>query len=170
MATTRLTREKSGSMLGGVCAGIAATYGLDVTLVRIAFVVLTIVTSGLGVLFYIAAWLVMPGSDQASLRASDVARANVGDVVDTARRRAADLRKTSADDIAAGAKRAAQDITRAASSAAQSAREAFGREPAAASSSASHASAASWTPPPSNPRARHGGFKPPRATPPSDRI
>ncbi len=168
MAAHRLTREKNGSMLGGVCAGIAATYHLDVTLVRIAFVVLTIATSGLGVLFYIAAWLVMPRADHGALSASEVARANVDDVVDTAKRRAADLRRTSIDDLASNARRAGQDLKRAATTAAQGARGAFGGErptPGATSSSTP-----TWTPPPANPRARHGGFKPPRATPPSERI
>lgn len=167
MAAHRLTREKNGSMLGGVCAGIAATYHIDVTLVRIAFVVLTIATSGLGVLFYIAAWLVMPRADHGSLSASEIARANMDDVVDTAKRRAAGLRRTSLDDVASNARRAGQDLRRAASTAAQGAREAFGGERTHPSAGTS---APTWTPPPSNPRARHGGFKPPRATPPSERI
>ena len=166
MASTRLTREKSGAMLGGVCAGIAATYHIDVTLVRIAFVLITLVTSGLGLLFYIAAWLVMPGPDHASLGAGEIARANVDEVVNTAKRRAADLRRVSTDDLAGNARRAAQDLTRAAVSAAQSARDAFTRD----SSASSRASAApSWTPPAANPRARHGGFKPRRNGPPADR-
>ena len=63
MAGTRLTRDLQHSMLGGVCSGIANRYGFDVTLVRIVTVLLTVVTSGVGVPVYIATWIVMPRED-----------------------------------------------------------------------------------------------------------
>jgi phage shock protein C len=171
MAATRLTRQRERAMLGGVCAGIAEAYRIDVTLVRIAFILVTLVTSGLGVLFYLAAWLVMPAAGQTSLPARDVARANVDDVVATAKQRASDLRRVHPDDIAEGARRAAQEVTRAAAGVAHSAREALTRDssaPAAPntppSTGASTSAAPVWTPPPSQPRARHAGFKPRSAT------
>lgn len=55
-------RPRSGRMLGGVCAGIAARWGLDVTLVRIATVVIALV-SGIGFVAYVAAWLLTPSDD-----------------------------------------------------------------------------------------------------------
>jgi len=48
-------------MLGGVAAGIAKTYGWDVTLVRLAFVVAAIF--GLGIPAYVVAWIVIPSDD-----------------------------------------------------------------------------------------------------------
>jgi phage shock protein C len=151
-------------MLGGVCAGIAATYNIDVTLVRIAFILVTLLTSGLGILFYLAAWLVMPGPEQVSMAPRDIARANVDDVVATAKRRAADLRHVNADDIADTARRAADDLTRAATSVAQTAREAFTRDTSTPTTPASTTPPAPvaplWTRPPARPRARHAGFKP----------
>lgn len=170
---TRLTRQRNGAMLGGVCAGIATAYHIDVTIVRIAFVLVTIATSGFGVLFYLAAWLVIPGADQSSMKARDVARANVDDVVATARQRASDLRRVKTDDLAEGARRAAQDLTRAASGVAQSARDALSRDSSAPSGSSSEAapdtSGPAWTPPDAQPRAQHGGFKPRQGGPPGDR-
>lgn len=50
-------------MLGGVCAGIAAHWRVDVTLVRIVTVVLALCT-GVGVLAYAAIWLLTPGVDE----------------------------------------------------------------------------------------------------------
>src|SRR5690606_38968455 len=50
-------------MLAGVCAGLAARSGIDVSLVRIAFVALALATSGLGVIAYIALALLMPSAD-----------------------------------------------------------------------------------------------------------
>jgi phage shock protein C len=42
-----------------VCAGLAAYFRVDPTLVRLAFALLT-VFGGVGILLYLGAWLVMP--------------------------------------------------------------------------------------------------------------
>ncbi|MCW4385914.1 PspC domain-containing protein [Salinibacterium sp. SYSU T00001] len=55
----RLTRARSGRMLGGVCAGIALHFGWDVALLRILVVVGTLFV-GATVLAYIALWMLMP--------------------------------------------------------------------------------------------------------------
>jgi phage shock protein PspC (stress-responsive transcriptional regulator) len=46
-------------MLGGVAAGLADYFDVDPTLVRMAFVVLTLM-GGVAVLFYLAGWLLIP--------------------------------------------------------------------------------------------------------------
>jgi phage shock protein PspC (stress-responsive transcriptional regulator) len=48
--------------LAGVCAGLAAYLGIDVTLVRLAWVILTIFPGALigGIVAYLAAWLIIP--------------------------------------------------------------------------------------------------------------
>ena len=46
-------------MLGGVCAGLAAFFGLEPTLVRIFFVIMALGT-GFGVFLYILMWIVVP--------------------------------------------------------------------------------------------------------------
>ena len=45
--------------MGGICAGISKATGIDVTLVRIAFALLGL-GSGIGVLLYALAWLIVP--------------------------------------------------------------------------------------------------------------
>jgi len=69
----QLCRPLHDRMLGGVAAGIADYLGVDETLVRIAFVVLTFV-GGVAIPVYLAGWLLIPeeGSDQSL--ASDVIR------------------------------------------------------------------------------------------------
>ncbi|MEP2026714.1 MAG: PspC domain-containing protein [Reichenbachiella sp.] len=58
--TRRLTRS-SDRMLAGVCGGIANYFDLDPTLVRIAYVVLSICSVGFpGMLVYGILWLIMP--------------------------------------------------------------------------------------------------------------
>jgi phage shock protein C len=55
----RLYRIQDGRLVAGVCAGTAAYFGVDPTLVRLAFVLLT-VFGGFGILLYLGAWLVIP--------------------------------------------------------------------------------------------------------------
>ena len=59
----RLTRGPDRK-IGGVCGGIAEYFGVDPTIVRIAFIVLTIVTIGPGgLLAYGLLWAIMPEPD-----------------------------------------------------------------------------------------------------------
>jgi phage shock protein C len=55
----RLLRIRQGRLVAGVCTGLAAYFGVDVNLVRLAFGVLT-VFYGLGILLYLIAWLILP--------------------------------------------------------------------------------------------------------------
>ncbi|WP_028783720.1 PspC domain-containing protein [Thalassobacillus devorans] len=55
----KLTRSKSNRMLAGVLGGLSEYFKIDVTLLRIVFVVLTIPVSPL-ILVYLAAIFIMP--------------------------------------------------------------------------------------------------------------
>jgi phage shock protein PspC (stress-responsive transcriptional regulator) len=55
----RLVRLRDGRMVAGVCAGLAAYFGIDVNLVRLGFGVFT-VFYGLGFLIYLFAWAILP--------------------------------------------------------------------------------------------------------------
>lgn len=59
----RLVRPVNGRILAGVCAGLADWIGLDVTIVRLIFLVLLVMT-GSGLLFYIILWVVVPSSNE----------------------------------------------------------------------------------------------------------
>ncbi|MGH9857956.1 MAG: PspC domain-containing protein [Acidobacteriota bacterium] len=60
MART-LTRSKTDRMLGGVCGGIARTYGWDPTIVRIFYVLISLFSAAFpGILFYIILWVLIP--------------------------------------------------------------------------------------------------------------
>lgn len=56
----RLMRDKQNGMIGGVCAGLAEYFALDVTLVRVAYVLISIFTAFAGVFVYIILWIVIP--------------------------------------------------------------------------------------------------------------
>ena len=63
MATEPAERSTSiavvTEVIAGVCAGVAAYFGVDVTLVRLGFAIFTIFW-GLGALLYLVAWAVIP--------------------------------------------------------------------------------------------------------------
>jgi len=49
-------------MIGGVCGGLAEYFGIDVTLVRVAYVLLTLTTIFSGTLLYLIMWIVVPNN------------------------------------------------------------------------------------------------------------
>ena len=59
VARKRLVRPHVGRKIAGVCLGISEFFDLDVTLVRLVFLVSALLT-GLPLLAYLIAWIVMP--------------------------------------------------------------------------------------------------------------
>lgn len=55
-----LFRIREGGMLSGVCNGLAAYRGVDVTLVRVTFIVFSILTGGFGIAVYLVLMIVVP--------------------------------------------------------------------------------------------------------------
>ena len=56
--TSALERPRSGKIIGGGCAALAARFGLPKFLVRLGFVIFGLV--GIGELVYIALWIMIP--------------------------------------------------------------------------------------------------------------
>jgi phage shock protein C len=58
----RLYRSTTQKMIGGVCGGLAEYFDVDVSLVRLIFVGIALVSLLLPmIVFYIIAWIVIPG-------------------------------------------------------------------------------------------------------------
>ena len=55
----QLTRSETDRVIAGVAGGIAERFGLDPTLVRIAWVV-SIFFGGFGLLLYVVLWIALP--------------------------------------------------------------------------------------------------------------
>jgi phage shock protein C len=53
-----LVRPRNGKVIAGVCAALAARFGLPKILVRLAFIIFGLV--GIGELVYIALWILIP--------------------------------------------------------------------------------------------------------------
>jgi len=71
-----LVRPRNGRMLAGVCAAVAGYFGLDVTLVRVIWAVVSVITGGAGVLAYLVAWVIIPGEGQKSSMAENITGTN----------------------------------------------------------------------------------------------
>src|SRR5262245_6297925 len=52
-------RARQGARIAGVCMGLAREFGISVTLIRLAFVLATLV-GGPGLVIYLVLWVVMP--------------------------------------------------------------------------------------------------------------
>ncbi|MCK5705703.1 MAG: PspC domain-containing protein [Cyclobacteriaceae bacterium] len=60
MSSEKLKRSRD-RILGGVCGGIAKWLGWDVTIVRIAYIFISILSAAFpGTIVYIILWMIMP--------------------------------------------------------------------------------------------------------------
>jgi phage shock protein C len=87
----RLARRPEDGMIAGVAAGIAETYGIDVTLVRLAFIAVAVISGGFAALAYLAAAIVMPRADDQV--GTDSVKHNVDDLVTRGRELYGETRK-----------------------------------------------------------------------------
>ena len=58
----RLAKSSTNKVISGVCGGLAEYFGIDVTLVRIGWVLFTFL-GGSGILAYIICALIMPSAE-----------------------------------------------------------------------------------------------------------
>jgi len=59
-ARKRLVRPRLGRKVAGVCQGFSEYFDLDITLVRVVWLVGAFLSGGAGIIAYIIAWIVMP--------------------------------------------------------------------------------------------------------------
>lgn len=52
-------------MLGGVCGGLAEHFGVDPTIIRLAWAVLGLL-KGVGIMLYFIAWVIIPREPETS--------------------------------------------------------------------------------------------------------
>ena len=62
----RLTRSRN-KMIAGVCAGIAEYFGWEVTLFRVVYVIVSVLSAAFpGILVYLVLWVVMPRPERST--------------------------------------------------------------------------------------------------------
>jgi len=60
----RLYRSGKEQMLGGVCGGLGEHFDIDPTIIRLVWVVVTLLSLGIGIIVYLAAWIIIPQSPE----------------------------------------------------------------------------------------------------------
>jgi phage shock protein C len=78
----RLTRSKTGAILGGVCTGIGNYLNIDPIFIRIFFI-LFVVAGGAGIIVYLILWAVIPRDDK--VLAADAASGKTDEIGDRAK-------------------------------------------------------------------------------------
>jgi|GEM_PF-187201 len=73
--TGGVLRRGSDRIVGGVCSGLAAYFGVDVLLVRVIFVILAVAPPGIGIILYLVLWFLMEPPQGAPTSATR----NIGD-------------------------------------------------------------------------------------------
>jgi len=68
----RLMRSRTDKRIAGVCGGLASYFDIDPTIVRVAWVIVSIVAGAFvfGVVAYAVAWFIIPAPPLATLHAS----------------------------------------------------------------------------------------------------
>ena len=68
-ARAPLRRSREHRMIAGVVGGLAEYFGLNVTLLRVVYVVVSILSAAFpGILVYLLLWLIVPVEDPPSRR------------------------------------------------------------------------------------------------------
>jgi phage shock protein PspC (stress-responsive transcriptional regulator) len=55
----KLYRSRTNRMIAGICGGIGEYFSVDATLVRIGFVIVSLLP-GPSIIFYLLAWMIIP--------------------------------------------------------------------------------------------------------------
>lgn len=68
MADRKLRRSRKHSMIAGVIGGIADHYGLDPVMLRVVYVVFSILSAAFpGILVYILLWILIPKEEESQV-------------------------------------------------------------------------------------------------------
>jgi len=97
MPSARLERSTTNRMVAGVCGGIAEYLAVDVTVVRVLFVLVILFTGGLGLILYVGLAFLMPLPGRPATSFATSAGATVEEVADQLRKTADDISKSFRD-------------------------------------------------------------------------
>jgi len=74
LARKLLIRPRTGRKIAGVCAGFAEYFDLDVTLVRVIWVISAFIPTCIGLIGYIVGWILVPNEPLMALSAPTAAQ------------------------------------------------------------------------------------------------
>jgi phage shock protein PspC (stress-responsive transcriptional regulator) len=62
----RLYRSRKERILGGVCGGLGEHIDVDPSIIRLVWVIVSLVSLGIGIIVYLVAWIIIPESPDES--------------------------------------------------------------------------------------------------------
>ena len=92
-----LYRSEENRIVAGVAGGLGEYFGIDPTIIRVIFVLLT-VFGGSGLLIYLILWLIMPAKSRIGSSPAASVRDSVEELRNQAQRFAHDIRNRSGSD------------------------------------------------------------------------
>ncbi|MDI6857553.1 MAG: PspC domain-containing protein [Dehalococcoidia bacterium] len=91
----RLYRSSDQRMVAGVLGGFGEYFGVDPTIIRVIFVIVTIATGFLlGIVAYLVLWLIIPSEDAVDRPIRDSMRQNVEEMAQSARNLGSEVQAT----------------------------------------------------------------------------
>ncbi|MEI7620247.1 MAG: PspC domain-containing protein [Candidatus Falkowbacteria bacterium] len=87
-------RSRTDRIIWGVCGGLGEYFGVDSTLIRIAFILLAF-GSGVGVMLYIILALLVPNSPEEKIKASEKVDVLAEELGDSAKKISDEMKKNS---------------------------------------------------------------------------
>ncbi len=56
----KLYRSKKNRIIAGVCGGIGEYFNVDPTLIRLLWLLISVMSAGSGIIAYVIAWIIIP--------------------------------------------------------------------------------------------------------------
>ncbi len=69
----RLYRSRTERILGGICGGLGEHTDIDPTIIRLIWILVTLISLGTGIIVYAVAWIIIPESPEESAARTTIA-------------------------------------------------------------------------------------------------
>jgi phage shock protein PspC (stress-responsive transcriptional regulator) len=60
MTTEKKLTKSNNKMIAGICAGLAEYFGWEISITRVVYALLSVLTAFSGVIVYLILWLILP--------------------------------------------------------------------------------------------------------------
>lgn len=90
----KLFRSESDKVIAGVCAGLADYFDIDVSLIRLVFLLGFAFGAGSTFWIYVILWILIPTKEQATKTNSDIVKENFEEIKGQVKRVFGDVKKT----------------------------------------------------------------------------
>ena len=91
----KLYRSQTDKMIAGVCGGLGHYLNIDVTLVRLFFLLLAVAGGGTGFVLYLVLWILLPYPEAGDMGSTDTIRSGADEIAAEARKLGSSVRNAT---------------------------------------------------------------------------